>query len=273
MNALPATVPIEGTLVDVDDATSLALHTCMPDDQRGVVVLVHGLFGSKEDFDAVLPRLAGQGFAACAHDQRGCYQSRSAGPFDLETLAEDVVALVEEIGSDIPVHLVGQGFGGLVAGRAALLEPEFWDSVTLVCSGPGGMGMTPALARVLRELAEGRPLVEVRAGFLAETGSADDLPADQVRTRLESTSREAVEAMVRATAEAPDRTAELHATSLDFHVLWGEKADAWPISQQLAMAKALQTRPVVLKGCADHPAEDRPEMTARALVDSFLELD
>lgn len=266
-------VPIKKTFVDLDDGTSLALHTCTPDDDRGVVILVHGIFGSKEDFDLVLPRLAAEGFTVAALDQRGCYESSSPGPFSLETFAEDVIALAEEIGSDIPVHLVGQGFGGLVVSEAALLEPDFWDSVTLVSSGPGGLGPTAPLTFVQEQLAAGRPLVEIDAEFLAMLKIQQDHPAEFVAERLATTDRRAVAAMVQAAQDTPDRTEQLRATGIDFHVVFGEYGDAWPVARQVAMARGLGAEPVVLKGCADHPAEDRPTVTAQALVDCFLQLD
>ncbi|SDB85974.1 Pimeloyl-ACP methyl ester carboxylesterase [Raineyella antarctica] len=265
--------PISKTFVDLDDGTSLALHTCTPDDDRGVVVLVHGIFGSKEDFDAVLPRLAAEGFTVCALDQRGCYESSSEGPFSLETFAEDVIALVEEIGSDIPVHLVGQGFGGLVVEEAALLEPDFWDSVTLVSSGPGGLGRTEPLAFVEEQLAGDRPLAEINQEFLDMLHMSQDQPAELVAERLAHTDRRAVAAMIDAAEHTPDRTQALHETGIDFHIVFGEYADSWPIAGQIAMARGLDAEPVVLKGCKDHPVEDSPQAAARALVHNFLQLD
>ncbi len=273
MNATTKLLPIAKTFVDLDDGTSLALHTCTPDDDRGVVVLVHGVFGSKEDFDPVLPRLAQEGFTVCALDQRGCFESSSPGPFSLRVFAEDVIALVEEVGSDIPVHLVGQGFGGLVAGEAALLEPDFWDSVTLVTSGPGGLGRTRPLVFVEEQLAAGRPLVEIHDEFLAMLGVAQDHPTDFIAERLALTDRRAVAAMIDAVQNTPDRTAELHETGIDFHIVYGQYADSWPVGAQIAMARKLGAEPVVLKGCSEHPVDDRPQATARALVQNFLQLD
>lgn len=266
-------LPINTTFVDLDDGTTLALHTCTPDDDRGVVVLVHGIFGSKEDFDPVLPRLAAEGFTVCALDQRGCYQSTSPGPFSLDTFAEDVIAIVGEIGSDIPVHLVGQGFGGLVVSEAALREPGFWDSVTLVSSGPGGLGRTAPLTFVEEQLATDRPLGDIAADFLAMLDMEQEHPAEFVAERLASTDRRAVAAMVSAAQHTADRTEELRETGIDFHIVFGEHADSWPIDRQVAMARRLGAEPVVLKDCADHPAEDQPQATAQALVDNFLQLD
>ncbi|QGF24411.1 alpha/beta fold hydrolase [Raineyella fluvialis] len=265
--------PIEAAVVDLDDGTSLALHTCTPDDERGVVVLVHGIFGSKEDFDTVLPALAEEGFTGCALDLRGCFESTSPGPFSLEVFAEDVIALVAEIGSDIPVHLVGQGFGGLVAEEAALLEPHFWDSVTLVSSGPGGLGRTRPLRFVEDALDAERPLVDIHREFLEILGLTEEHPSTFITERLSATDPRAVAAMIDAAENTPDRSAALCATGIDFHVVYGEYADSWPVPAQVAMARKFGADPVVLKGCSDHPAEDRPEATARALVQNFLELD
>lgn len=259
--------------LDLEDGTSLALHTCIPDDQRGVVVLIHGIFGSKEDFDPILPFLAEHGFATCSFDQRGVHDSTSDGPFTMQAFAEDVAELVEGVGSDIPVHLVGQGFGGLVAQEAALMEPDFWDSVTFVGSGPGGMGPTGPLTFLEEGLRNEEDLHTLHDRFLEMLGEPEEDPDPGLEDRLATTDRRAVAAMVDAAENAPVRTDELHETGIAFHVVYGEHADAWPVTPQENMARDLQTSPVVLRGCAENPADDQPQQMARCLVENFLELD
>ena len=57
------------------------------------MLAVHGFTGGKEDFVFLLPELAAKGWTACAVDLRGVHQSTSPGPYDLDTLADDLVAV------------------------------------------------------------------------------------------------------------------------------------------------------------------------------------
>lgn len=258
--------------VELDDGTTLSLLTSMPDDQRGIVVLVHGIFGSKEDFDVLLPRLAEQGFFALSLDQRGVNESVSTGPYSLQVFAEDIVALIDGVNTEVPVHLVGQGFGGLVAQEAALMEPQFWDSVTFLGSGPGGMGRTRPLTFLEEGLKNGDDLEVLHDRFLAMLGGPDEDTDPALEERLATTDPQAIAAMVEAVENAPVRTDELYETGIPFHVVYGEFADAWPVTPQENMARDLETEATVLRDCGDDPVEDNPDRLTHALVENFLQL-
>ncbi len=98
------------------------------DNPVGIVVLVHGYTGSKEDSSAVLPLLARAGYCAYAYDQRGQYQSKASGPFSLDGWADDACALLEALpcsepaaGPHSPVHLVGHSKPNDIDARHLLL--------------------------------------------------------------------------------------------------------------------------------------------------------
>jgi len=129
----------------VTDRGTFAGLSCTPATRslpRGNVLLIPGFTGSKDDFAELLPLLASAGWAAAAYDQRGQFES-VGGPDDdysLSGFAADAVQVSAAVfGRDERVHLVGHSFGGLVAATAAVEHEHAWASLTLMCSGPGGL--------------------------------------------------------------------------------------------------------------------------------------
>src|SRR4051812_40702946 len=90
--------------------------------RRGTVLLIPGWTGSKEDFTPLLPLLADAGFDATAYDQRGQYESDPGDSYTIDAFARDALRMVEVVGPYS--HVIGHSFGGLVAQRAAVLDPE-----------------------------------------------------------------------------------------------------------------------------------------------------
>ncbi len=87
------------------------------------LILLHGGLGSGEMFGPVLPALA-QRHRVIAVDLQG--HGRTADidrPIDLWFMADDIAALIDELGLDRP-DLVGFSLGGGVALRAAARYPE-----------------------------------------------------------------------------------------------------------------------------------------------------
>jgi len=92
------------------------------------VVLIHGGWDDHRSWEPVVPRLA-EALRVIAYDRRGHGESR--GPArDRPVLsdASDLGMLLEATG-EFPAHLVGQGFGGVVALRLAVDRPELVRSV------------------------------------------------------------------------------------------------------------------------------------------------
>src|SRR5262249_52496727 len=67
-------------------------------------------------------------------DLRGHGRSElTTGGYDMDTLADDAVALIERLGGG-PVHLVGLPIGGFTGLRVALRQPQLLRSLTLIGS-------------------------------------------------------------------------------------------------------------------------------------------
>jgi pimeloyl-ACP methyl ester carboxylesterase len=111
---------------------------------RRPAVLIPGFTGSKEDFLPILEPLASAGRRVYAFDQRGQYQSPHApgrAGYAPAELAADVLAIADAVAPDAEgVHLVGHSMGGLIAREAVLKRAATFLSLTLLGSGPAGLG-------------------------------------------------------------------------------------------------------------------------------------
>lgn len=95
------------------------------------LVLLHGLLFSHRMFDAQVAALQPH-FRCVRMDFRGQGESEvTRAGYDLDTLADDVVALIEHLDCG-PVHLLGFSMGGMVAQRVALKHPELLRSLVLM---------------------------------------------------------------------------------------------------------------------------------------------
>jgi pimeloyl-ACP methyl ester carboxylesterase len=86
------------------------------------LVLVHGITESRHSWDPLIPSLA-ERFDVVAVDLRGHGESAKVPPFDIGTLAEDIVELTLRLGLERP-HLIGHSLGGVVVtAMAAAVDP------------------------------------------------------------------------------------------------------------------------------------------------------
>ncbi|MFI0486820.1 SDR family oxidoreductase [Actinomadura sp. 9N215] len=92
------------------------------DGRRPTVVLVHGYPDTSAMWDEVAERLAGR-FRVVAYDVRGAGASGSpADPLDyrLDALMGDLEAVLDGVGADEPVHLVGHDWGSVQGWEAVI---------------------------------------------------------------------------------------------------------------------------------------------------------
>lgn len=240
---------------------------------RGTILLVPGLTGSKEDFLALLPLLAGAGWRAVAIDLYGQYQSDgSDDPEDyrIPLLAADLAAAAEALTADV---LVAHSFGGLLAIDAVLSGTPV-RRLVLLSSGataiPAGRRrvLTEALAQQALQVTAEQAWEAVVAMRTAEGTwpPPDPAVARFLRERWLATRRAHMAGCAAALLAAADRTAELRAAGLPVSVLHGAAEDAWPPPRQQELAAALGVAAVAIAGAAHSPAAEAPAETAEALL-------
>jgi len=95
------------------------------------LLLLHGLLFSHRMFDGQVDALQDR-FRCVRMDFRGQGESEvTRSGYDLETLADDVIALIESLDAG-PIHLLGFSMGGMVAQRVALKRPDLLRSLVLM---------------------------------------------------------------------------------------------------------------------------------------------
>ncbi|MFD8152005.1 alpha/beta fold hydrolase [Streptomyces sp. NPDC059720] len=246
-------------------------------DVTGVVLMLPGFTGSKEDFRLLHEPLAERGYRLVAVDGRG--QHESDGPEHDETayaqreLARDVQAQAAALG--VPVHLVGHSLGGQIARAAVLLDHSPFLSFTLMSSGPAEISVSQQQrVKLLRDALAVMSMDEVWEAIRA-MGPPEEVggPArgfgdeEQMRRRWLGNKPAQLLATGRQLCSEPDRVAELAAVPLPMHVLSGAYDDTWPVPVLDDMAVRLGAHRTVVEGAEHSPNAERPLPTAHALAD------
>jgi 3-oxoadipate enol-lactonase len=98
-----------------------------------VVVLSNSLGATRGMWDPQVPALA-ERFRVVTYDTRGHGESPApAGPYTLDDLTDDLVALLDEVGAQ-RAHVVGLSLGGMTGMRLAARNPERIDRLALLCT-------------------------------------------------------------------------------------------------------------------------------------------
>jgi 3-oxoadipate enol-lactonase len=98
-----------------------------------VVVLSNSLGATRGMWDPQVPALA-ERFRVVTYDTRGHGESPApAGPYTLDDLVDDLVALLDEVGAE-RAHVAGLSLGGMTAMRLAVREPSRVDRLALLCT-------------------------------------------------------------------------------------------------------------------------------------------
>jgi pimeloyl-ACP methyl ester carboxylesterase len=121
------------------DVTTGSFQALVAGPEDGEMVLVlHGFPDAPPTFAMLIDELASRGYRVVAPWMRGYAPSVVDGPYDVETLAGDVLALADALAPDgEPIHLVGHDWGAAVTYTACALAPaRFGTAVTMAVPHP-----------------------------------------------------------------------------------------------------------------------------------------
>src|SRR5262245_53679922 len=162
------------------EANGVGLRYELTGSAERTIVLIHEMGGSLESWNEVAPRLAAKR-RVLRYDTRGAGLSEKVrGALSIDTMAEDLAALLDALGITAKVALVGIAVGGAIALNAAVRHPE---RVGAVVAGSPATGIAAdrraaVLARVAKIEREG---MRIAVEDSMANGYAPELRADAAR--------------------------------------------------------------------------------------------
>lgn len=137
------------------------------------VICLHGFPDDASTYDTLAARLADAGHRVSAVNLRGYAPSTRQGPFDMDTLVDDLLTIIEQLSPHEPVHFIGHDYGAQLAYPAMARAPHRFASAVLFA------GAHPAYVqrnarRSLRQLWASRYIVFFQLGAFADRRVARD---------------------------------------------------------------------------------------------------
>lgn len=236
------------------------------------VVLVMGLGYPSDMWFRVSPVLA-ESHRVLLLDNRGAGRTGDVpgAPYTVETMAEDVLAVLDDAGES-SAHVVGASMGGLVAQEVALRAPQRVRSLVLACTHPGvaHAEWDPQALALLARRGQLTPREAAEASIpfnYAAATSRERIEEDwAVRLPLAGTAA-GYRAQVEGTARwsGLERLSSLRVPTLVVH---GEKDRLVPLANGRRIADSVPGAELVVLPEANHLFfTDQPERTNEVLVD------
>ena len=139
---MPAPVTVEEVLIH---GHRVRYRVAMSDHAHPVVVLVHGIAGSSQTWEEVMPAIASAGYTVIAPDLLGHGESaKPRGDYSLGAYASGLRDLLAVLGHD-RATIVGHSLGGGIALVFAYQFPERTERLVLVDAGGLGRDVSIAL--------------------------------------------------------------------------------------------------------------------------------
>lgn len=118
-----------------------------------LVLLLHGFPDIPHAFAATQKLLAAAGIRSVAPFLRGYDPSPLGGPYDVETIADDIEAMARSLSPSRPITLVGHDWGAACSYVAAARYPWRFDALVTI-SVPHPLAFLASLARDPEQLAQ-----------------------------------------------------------------------------------------------------------------------
>ena len=237
------------------------------------VLCLHGLWSSSSGFDGV--EITNDLFRICAWDAPGYGRSPDAPDHaDLDWFAGQAATAVEAAG-DSPAHIVGSGWGALIAMQIALSRPHLVKSLVLTGAGVG-LARDQLAAESLRKKIS--RFIDDPAGF-ADEASAELVSAEApvstlaaVRQVIESDVRAAGCSVAMETVVTSHLTTQLRALRIPTIVVWGDDDQILSLEDSQAVAEPIADSVVITCAGAGHLCHVDQPASFSIWLDSFLRI-
>ena len=235
-----------------------------------VVVLSNSLGATREMWDPQVPALAAR-YRLVTYDPRGHGDSPApAGPYSLDDLVDDLVALLDELGTE-RAHVAGLSLGGMTAMRLAAREPGRVDRLAVLCTS-AKPDPQPFLDRAVAVRSTGTaPLAQAVASRWVTPSFAADHP--ELVARLEAMiagSDDEGYAACCETVAGVDLREDLHRITAPTLVVSGAEDPALPPPHQQLIADGIPgARLLTVSPGAHLPNLERATEVTGALLDHF----
>ena len=236
------------------------------------LVLAHEMGGSLESWDEVAPQLAARR-RVLRYDARGAGLSQKVrGELSLDTMADDIAALLDSLAISGKVAVAGVAVGGAIALHFAARYPE---RTSAVVAGSPATGIAaerrgPALERLARIEADGMAFAvedSMQNGYAPEL--RDDIKRfERFRARWLGNDPSSYAAIWRMLANA-DMQAELTRLSRPVLVIGGSLDRVRPAPVAEAIAKSIPGARYVEIRTGHYMAVQTPDLIADC-IDAFL---
>ncbi|GGD36709.1 alpha/beta fold hydrolase [Sinisalibacter lacisalsi] len=250
-----------------------------------VLVLVHGVSSPSWVFAGLIRGLLAMRYRVLSYDLYG--RGFSDRPRDSQTLefhARQLGELLDALGVQVPVTLMGYSMGGAIAATFAADEPDRVDRLILLA--PAGVSYTPGRLRTMARdggrlgswlwgLLGGWQLKRAARADAANPSVIDDLPR---RIRREIRRRGYLAAILSSERHALDRSLkavhrEIGAMYIPTLAIWGEKDAVIPVASLGAFAAwNRQARQEVIDGAGHALPHTHPKQVLSAIRDFLREV-
>ena len=236
-----------------------------------LVVLLHGLGGSRIAWEPQLASLAAAGYRVAAWDMPGYGASAPPPQWTFEALAGAAASWIDGFGAG-PAHVVGLSMGGMIALHLALAEPALTRSLVLCDTSPafGFDGTTTADVWVEARLApirSGATPASIAAGVFGSIMAPGATAVEEATEAMARIDTDAFEAAVRClpSHDVRGRLAEITAPTL---VVVGELDRETPPNYARHLADGIAaSRYVEIAGAGHISNLERPVQFNAALLD------
>jgi pimeloyl-ACP methyl ester carboxylesterase len=238
---------------------------------KSPVVLLHGFPLDSRMWEAQLSALAGAGRRVIAPDLRGFGKSRSDAPFTIESLADDLHALLGAVGA-LPCVLAGLSMGGYVALAYAKKYPSDLRGLVLVDTkaeadtAEGKQGRAKMIDLVRKE--GSKAVADQMMPKMLAKDAADQRPqmAQALRQMMEACPPRTIENALAAMRDRPDRSGELSSIKVPTLVVVGDGDAITPPAVAQSMAEKIPgAQLVTIRGAGHMSPMEQPEQVNRAM--------